>query len=766
MSGQTPSFTRNLMCVGLGCAMAATSAYAQDAAPRRSASALLEEVVVTARKREEGSQDVPLSISAFSGDQLEALKFRNLGNIGVTMPNVVLDDIGTSRGYANFSIRGLGINSSIPSIDPAVGLVVDGVYLGTNAGVMFDTFDLESIEVLRGPQGTLFGRNVTGGAVLLNTKKPTQDFEVSARASYETPEGRGGASSILSGSVSGGLSDTFAAKLAVYYNDDDGALVNQFDGRNHGRYEQTLIRPAFTWYPSDDMELVVRYEYQEVEADGPSAQTHTNGSGVPGAFANFDRDSFDFSIDEPGDFTLEVDFLNVQFSADDVFGGTISNIFGYRESTSTTVGDIDAQPVWIFHSDTASTYEQWSNELRWNGLLLDDRLNLTTGIYVFESELNYDEDRNLLGQVLVGTPLAGNPALTQNGGGELDVQSLGIFASGDYNITDSLILTAGIRWSQEDKEARVATLTANVNNECFIPGTAPNVSYVDREQACVPDFIDDESWSFVSPKLGLLYDLNASSRIYANWSRGFRSGGYNLRNTEFPIVFGPGPFDIEQADSIEIGYKTEWDGGQFNLAVFRTEGTDMQREVNLPSETAGVLQLIQNTADLEIFGFEADGTFALTDSFTLKATMGWMSNNYTDVVFDLNGDGAVNSADEALKLPRAPNLTYSLTAIHDQDFGDAGYLTSRLTYAYRDSQFFTDNNLGFIDAQDMMDAAFDFHTADGHWVFSLYGRNLLNSVLHGGDTQLPAALGGFPTGGTLSPLNRPRTFGIEASYKL
>ncbi len=763
MSGQTPSFTRSLMCVGVGLAMAGT-AVAQDQAPRRSASALLEEVVVTARKREEGAQDVPLSISAFNSDQIDALKFRNLSNLAVSMPNVVLDEIGTSRGYANFSIRGLGINSSIPSIDPAVGVVVDGVYFGTNAGVVFDTFDLEGIEVLRGPQGTLFGRNVTGGAVLVNTKKPTEEFEMSARASYETPED-GGASSILSGSISGALSDTFMAKLAVYYNDDEGALVNQFDGANHGAYDQTIIRPAFTWYPSEDMELTVRYERQEVEADGPSAQSHTNGSGVPGSIVNFDRDSFDFNIDEPGAFELEVDYLNVNFSWD-VAGGTITNIFGLRESYSQTNADIDAQPVWVFHSDTASAYDQISNELRWNGLLMDDRLNMTVGLYYFESELAYDEDRNLLGQLLVGTPLAGRPAVTQSGGGLLDVTSLGLFTQGDYDITDRLTATVGIRFSREEKDAQITTLTVNTNNECTIPGTAPNISYTDNEPACVADFVDDESWDFVSPKFGLQYEIDGGSRVYASWSRGFRSGGYNLRNTEFPIVFGPGPFDTERADSLELGYKSEWSRGQFNVSVFQTTTSDMQREVNLPSETAGVLQLIQNTADATIFGLEADGTFALTDSLTAKASIGWMDNEYDSVDFDLNGDGVVDNGDLSLTLPRAPDLTYSLTLIHDQDFGSAGYLTSRATYAYRDETAYTDNNLGFIDEQEMLDIAFDFHTGDGNWVFSLYGRNLLDTVRFGGDTQLPGLLAGFPTGGTFSPLSRPRTFGIEASFKL
>ena len=236
MVRNTPVFQRTFICSALGVVLAAT-ANAQDAAPKRASSALLEEVVVTARKREEGSQDVPISISAYSSDKIDALKVRNLTNLAVSMPSVVLDEIGTSRGYANFSIRGLGINSSIPSIDPAVGMVVDGVYLGTNAGVVFDTFDLKSIEVLRGPQGTLFGRNVTGGAVLLNSKAPTQEFTVNARVAYDQAEGSGGGNYYAMGGISGGLTDTLAARLSVYYNDDSGALDitdGPLAGQEHG----------------------------------------------------------------------------------------------------------------------------------------------------------------------------------------------------------------------------------------------------------------------------------------------------------------------------------------------------------------------------------------------------------------------------------------------------------------------------------------------------------------------------------------------------
>ena len=719
------------------------SAAAQEQ-PRRSASALLEEVVVTARKREEGAQHVPLSVSAFGDDQLDALKVRNLTDLAVGMPSVVLDESGTSRGYANFSIRGIGINSSIPSIDPAVGVVIDGVYLGTNSGVVFDNFDIESIEVLRGPQGTLFGRNVTGGAVLINTKVPTEEFEFSARASYEFPED-GGASKILQGSVSGGLTDTLAAKLAVYYNDDDGALVNEFDNQDHGAYEQTIIRPVIAWRPTDTLEIIARYEYQDIENDGPSGQSHTNGSGNPGSPYNTDRDSFNFNIDEPGYGKLEVDTFNLTVNWD-VAGGTITNIFATREQENETLADIDAQPIWVFHSDTDSTYEQWSNELRYNGMFMDDRLNLTTGVYMFESELAYDENRRLFG-VLTG---AGVPALSQEGGGYLDVESMGVFASVDYDLTDRLVLTAGIRWTDEEKDARTTNLPIN-NAPCYI-GRPNGPAYALATTECAADFVDSESWSFVSPKLGFMYELTDSSRVYASVTQGYRSGGYNLRNTEVPTgfspdgtaiyEFGPGPFDEEEVTSWEVGYKSEWSRGQLNVSAYFTDIADQQREVNLPSTVSGVLQLIQNTADTEIMGLEVDGTFALTDNLTILASLGVIDAEYTTVRFDLNGDGVVDGADKALDLPRAPELTYSISAVYDIEVGDLGYLSSRISYAYRDETFYTDNNLGYILEQEMLDIYLDFHTAGGNWTLSMYGRNLLDTVRHGGDTQLGNCAGG------------------------
>ncbi len=728
-------------------------ALAQDARSGSVAS-LLEEVVVTARKREEGAQEVPLSVTAYNADQIETLKVRDLFSLSTGMPNVVLDDVGTTRGTANFSIRGLGINSSIPGIDPTVGLFVNGVYIGNNVGVVFDSFDLESIEVLRGPQGILFGRNVTGGAILMNTRTPGDEFNATIKAAADTGED-GGWNRYLMGAVGGPVTDDFGARLTLYYNDDQGWFENDFDGGDVGAVEQIMGRGTLSWTPTDTLDLILRYEHSDIEGDGPVAQSHRNGSGVdpmqtePFGCSIPDRDSFDVCYDEVGFQDTESDFLTIQADqAVDVGDGTVTAIFGWRESEGESLGDIDGQPVWLFHAPSALNTEQSSLELRYSGTF-DDRATVTTGIYYFENELNYDESRLLGGIVLGGAA----PFATFHGGGNLDVETYGAFATVDYDLTDSLTLNAGIRFSYEEKQVEVATLPPSQNMPCsVIDGT------------CNLDFMDREDWDSWAPKLGATWHISDDARMYAHWTRGFRSGGYNMRNTSVDPADTPGPFDEEQVDNFEIGYKSTFGRGKLNAALFYNEVSDMQREVNKPGPI-GVIQLIQNTADADILGLEVDATYAVLDNLLVFASLGYIDAEYSEVNVDLNEDGVIDGKDKDLDLPRAPELTYSIGVSYDLDVGDWGYVSSRVNYAYRDETAYTDSNLGFILEQEIVDAGIDLRSNDGHWTFSIYGKNLLDEVKHGGDTQLPDDLAGAVAwGGTFSPLTKGRHYGAEVVY--
>ncbi len=736
------------------------AAQAQDAFGV--SSVLLEKITVTARKREEPIQNVPLSVTHFSSEQIDALKVRDLEDLSVSMPNVALDDIGTVGGIANFSIRGLGINSSIPSVDPTVGVFVDGVYVGATNGTLFDTFDIESIEVLRGPQGTLFGRNVTGGAVLVNTKNPGDKLEMSFRTSFE-----GGGESLNSyymGTVGGPLGETVSARITAYTNQDNGWFENLHTGEAFGELDVRMVRPVLVWDPTDDLSLVLRYQYESVDGDGPAAQSHTNGSGDTNAEAPFDRDSHDFSIDEEGKRENDTHFFTAQMDWDvDFGGGTITNIFGWRDSETFFALDLDSSPLDLFHAKAWSNYSQWSNELRYVGRFFE-KLHATTGVYYFTNEINYHERRSLFTYVLAEDPrLPAGADVSQFGGGNYDIETLGLFLSLDYDITSQLTLTAGTRYTREERKAEISSLQKSTPLQ---PIASCNIV---EGPACEFDFTGEETWHSWSPKLGAAYYISDQANVYGHWTRGFRSGGYNLRNL-IPIdTESPGPYDEETIDSFEAGFKVTQDRGRLYGAVFYNLIDDMQRELNFPIPD-GIAQVIRNTADVKMLGFELDGLFAIADNLFLVGSVGYVNPEYTKVKHDLNFDKNIDEKDEALEVPRAAKWTYSVGLTHDTGAASWGRMTSRINYAYRDKSYFTDDNRGYLLEQNILDAGIDIIPANGRFSIGLYGKNLLNEVKHGGDSQLPHPLGdprslAEPLGGTFSPLAKGRIFGVQLTYR-
>ncbi|MEP1598200.1 MAG: TonB-dependent receptor plug domain-containing protein, partial [Hyphomonas sp.] len=269
----------------------ATNAQAQEAESDRESAIdrVLGTVTVTATKKKdvENVQDVPVAVTAFNSDTLDALNVTTLESLSYSSPNVSLDDVGTSRGTANFAIRGLGVNSSIPTIDPAVGVFIDGVYLGVNTGVVVDLFDVDSIEILRGPQGLLFGRNTTGGAVVVNTGNPSDEFTYKVGAKVDGPvdEDRGGASATVQGYVSGPLIEgVLNGKIGASYTTDAGYFENQYNGDNHGELQTATYRGALEFTPTERLTFLGKIEYTDSRGDGPSGQNRSY----------FDRDSFDF----------------------------------------------------------------------------------------------------------------------------------------------------------------------------------------------------------------------------------------------------------------------------------------------------------------------------------------------------------------------------------------------------------------------------------------------------------------------------------------
>lgn len=749
-TGHTPSKITLL----LGSALCALTAPARADEAEAAAETV---IVVKGQPAGESVQTFAGSVASLSAQDLEARQVTTISSLTQAFANVSLDEIGTFKAVANFAIRGLGVNSSIPSIDPAVGLYVDGVYMGVNAGSVFDALDVNRIDVLRGPQGVVFGRNTTGGAVLVQTADPDFDeWSGHARIGFEGPvdDGRGSPLGTARLVVSGPLSDTFAVRLGALHTTDGGYFRNGLTGAPVGGFDNTVLRAGLAWQPTAALKVTIKGEWNRSDGDG--APTHNNGQNA--------RDSFSLSINEPGYHHSRSRFVagRAEYDAGD---GMLTNVFGWRKYDLSTRNDIDSSPVTIFHSDTRTRQEQVSNDLYYTQGI--GALDLTLGSYLFHQSVGYEEVRYL--------------AATQYGGGRMKHDQAEVYGQAAAELTKGLKLTAGLRWSHEAKQAfvtyvRPRTACSAVDATCPVSGTN---SLAPAENN---GFTHKASWNSLSLSVRLGWEVAEGAFLWGGWSRGRRSGGYNLRITQ-PAAFeqvaatlGSPAYQPEQVDSYELGAK--WQTGDGRLAVqatlFQSEIANMQREINVPSATSGLAQSIFNTADARIRGGEFEVTARPVEGLSLTASVGHIDARYTAVKFDINSDGAINAADLLVDLPRAPRWTWGLGGSYRLGFGEHAAITLRGTFQHRSRFAYTDNNWGWNSASDRLDASVTLDLGDPAIRLTVFGRNLLDQAQFGGDTQLPFAGGAFsdgsnrpydprPAAGTFSPLAKGRTLGLEAA---
>jgi iron complex outermembrane receptor protein len=713
-----------------------SSVHAEEAATsKRSVSnIMLEEVVITGTKKATAAnlQEIPIAVTAYNEEQLDILHIRDLKGLSYNMPNVSMDEIGTVKGIANFSFRGLGINSSIASVDPTVGVFVDGVYMGSNYGLVLDQFDLAGVEVLRGPQGVLFGRNVTGGAVVINTKNPTEEFEGSVKTAVET-----GLNKYVMTTLSGPLvEDKLLGKLAIYHNNDDGWFKNLEDDNNDfGESETTLIRAGLTYLGDEGSELTVKYERGGSDGDGPASQNH----GI------HDRETHNFAIDGDGFYDANWDFVSAKFTMD-LGNGVLTNIMGWRDLEVSSLSDVDGTTDYFLHAGSMGKFRQMSEELRYN-VSLNDAVDLTAGVYYFDQEISVIEQRNMFGGAVI-----------LNAGGNQEQTTTGIFLAADWRLNDKITLNGGIRYTAEEKSAEIATYnTSTTAAPCDL------AAFI-----CTYNFQDDADWSNISPKLAVQWFVDSNTQVYASYSKGFRSGGYNMRSSNPNIA--PGPYDEEEQDAFELGVKMDAMDGRLrlNTAVFHNTISDMQREVNVAS-ASGPEQSILNTVDATITGIEAELSVALTEQLLLSVNAGLLDGDYDKVRYDLTGDGLINDDDKNLALPRLSPLSGGVSLTWQNEIFDGHQLLARLGYSHRDKQYYTDSNLGYFNDANIVDANITFTTNDQMTSVSVFARNLRDEVSHGGDSQLTKIPQfGFTEGGedpSFAPLGKGRTYGVEATFK-
>ena len=729
--------------------------------PALTQGAVLEEVMVTATRRVETAQSVPVSLTPLSAQALENASVVDISDVGFLAPNVQLQPVSTFPGFATFSMRGLGTGAnSIRSLDPTVQVLVDGMVVATQIAGQLDVYDYEAVEVLRGPQGIFFGRNSIGGAIQMRTGKPTEEFSGRAKLGV-------GSHGLFLGElvVQGALSDTVRGKVALQYRDFDGFFEDNNGGtfvsapnnpagvepgtptQEQNNQQSIFIKPTITFEPNDDFDLTLYGQYFTDDGGSGATQAFINPSlPVPTLVSAYGytppTDQFEVNHDLLGE--SETDIVQLVIEANwNIGAGVLTSITGYRDLEFTSSSDIDGTPFLLIHfPDNEEEASQFSQEFRY-AVDLNDRMDLIVGAFYMDAEQSVIERREFTGLTARRDHFDFNYI---QGDWTQDVTSTAVFANWRFAISDAWSASLGARYSREEKDLDLTLLSG-----C----TGPQFNGCPTAKTPL-----SETWSNTSPRIGVEYRPRDNLMYFASWTRGFRSGNYNVRA---PSIAAAGPAEPEQADQFEIGMKGDFADGRLraNITAFYTIYDEIQRITNGEDALGNPLQLLRNAAKATIPGVEAEFTWLPTDAFMLQAGVGWITPEF-DKFTGLNLDGidGITPADEVLaeklEFERVPEFEYTLVASYSWKLGVLpGELTARAQYAYRDG-FFTDvtnNPTRNIEDYGIFDASLRYD--DERWGVKLWGRNLDEENYA---DIISAAFNQQRFGG------QARTYGVEATF--
>ena len=682
-----------------------------------------EEILVIGRKRSraEELQKTPLAVTALNAAQLQTPVLKDLVDIGRTAPNAALQT-SAQRGVQNFAIRGMGVSGTTPSDEPAVGVFQDGVYWGSNYGALSDAFDLEGVEILRGPQGTLFGRNVTGGAVTVRSARPTE--ETSAR--FMLGAGNG-AMLEASAVVNGGIGQGLAARLAVLSRHTEGLYTNVTTNSSYGKNSTYIVRPSVKWTPTDTLDITLLGEYLKMDGDpavarGVSPTTVPGGPPTAAQLAGYTSpdDFWATNPNEPGFNRVDVYFGMLEANLD-IGPGTLTSISGYRDVSSSNLYDPDGFPLTSFHQFVENEQHQFSSELRY-AADLSNWLAGTVGAYYFDQKFKYRERRDLSGG---STVLAAAATLSNS--------SYAFFGEFDIKPIEDLSITVGGRYTHEEKDPTSAAFGA-----C-------TVDFATCTFQTAPTYQNNN----FSPKIGLSYQATPDLLLFGSFTKGFRSGGYSLRGTALGA-----PYQPEKVSSYEAGIKSDLLNRhlRINLTGFYAEYKNLQRTVIGVDPILGVVQSVFNAADAHIEGLEAEVTARPVAGLTVGAVYGYTRARY---------ESFLGSSDPgSLRFVRVPAHTGSVNIDWEHELESAAKIRAHAGATYTGQYYFNDANTPTLEQKGytLVDASLTYTTPDNVSV-TLYSRNLLDKEY----TVWGSTLGAL---GQNVFLGEPRTYGVRLTVGL
>ncbi|MEY2909573.1 MAG: Pesticin receptor precursor [Pseudomonadota bacterium] len=771
--------------ISLSLALGAGSANAQ-----RQISGQLEEVVVTAQKREQNLQDVPISVSALDAAMIEKTFARDITDIAGMVPNLGIDPI-LSNGTASISIRGMQLNDVEKSFDPAVAVYQDGVYLATTTGALLNVWDAERIEVLRGPQGTMFGRNTIGGVVHVIRSKPTGELGGKFAVTVAEDDQRD-----IKGTLNLPAFANISTKVTYMDMSGGGYFDNKTRGEDEGETDLTMWSVSALWEPSDNFSLQVTYD--DIDDKTP-VRPVTCLTESPELFAliglvgdncapvsneDFHRTTYT-STNQSANVDLESITINAEWQVSDAH--KLVALVATRDMQETSNQEFDGIAFDAFRVSRPQYEEQLSYELRLESDF--DNIRTTLGGFLWDSEYTAWQNTYFFGG------FNDSPWTKQ------ETSNYALFGQVDWDVTDKITLTLGGRYTDEEKEfCQVFTTLSDsptVSDFDGLPkvatrgwgnsGTCPdwgqgviNNNYTDPVTGQASVFTGKESWSEFTPKVGITYNLE-NGIAYASYTEGFRSGGFNGRATS---AGNAGPYDPELVESIELGFKTSWFDNtlQFNAALFSTDYKDKQEDVVLPGTDGAVtLTLVQNAAGATMDGLEIETVWLPTAGLTLTANIGYLDAEYDQ--YSVPGpDG--NLVDKSgFDLRKAPELTYSVGANWEVEVASDVFVVTNVNYRYRDDYAVNASSNGgpkhysvdplMQDGFGLLDASINLETEN--WRLSIFGKNLTDEsyMYHVLDVAAgfsatsatdpsPVYTPGLWTFGTM---NRPRYFGAELQYQ-
>ncbi|MFK7731170.1 MAG: TonB-dependent receptor [Pseudomonadales bacterium] len=712
------------------------------AAPLTANAQSLEEVIVTAERRAESLQQTPMSVTAFTGDMVSQGGITGIEDIAIQTPNFKLTTFNISE--PQLYIRGIGTTNDSVGSDPAVAVFIDDVYVGRPSATSTDLYDLERIEVLRGPQGTLYGRNSAGGAVNIFSKKPQQEFEAKTGLTI-------GNEALVNfrGYINGPISDTVSGKLTVNLRKRDGFAENVTTGQELEDDDTKSVRGQLLFTPSDSVEVLIGLDYSDIDTSGsnrhltnldvdPRPPVFTDPAVAANAvFGNDPRKSSHNEIQ-----TSEKELFGLLARVDvDMDWATLTSISSYRQSESAwfqaLVPTLSTQDggFQLFEVDDGAEQEadQISQEFRLASET--DRLKWVAGLYYFKENVEKTERFFTYWDPITPAPLFLNSPGDVSFIQDATTESTAVFGQVTASLTDTLAVTLGARYTNDDKEID----NTAVSN---IPAAPAGFFGIPLGFAGAPYSVSgDESWSDTTLRATLDWNITDSHMLYVTYSEGFKSGAF--LGTQSSSLIAQTPIQPETSTNIEFGARTQWfdDRVRFNITYFDLDYEDLQ--------TFSLIDfvLVANNASAEVSGIEADFAVAISEMFSITGSFSTLDGEFVD--------GANTGND----LPRAPETSWSLAPRLSVPLNGGASLDVGVTASYTDEYHFELSNdaRGLEGDVTVVDASAKYSSADENWDVTLWGKNLsdeLYSVHH-----INGSLGGATR--IYAP---PRTFGVSVNY--